>query len=121
MPIGGRSIISTAARTGLALAIGVAGNCLPFFLISWGEAHIDSALAAVLMAVMPLATLLLAESGAEEGTLVWAREQTKGRGRQVQAGLVSVSDSLGEAVAYHAAIHHTLAVVVDWVLVEPIQ
>lgn len=42
------------------LAVGLFGNALPFTLISWGEIRIDSGLAAILMAVMPLATLLLA-------------------------------------------------------------
>lgn len=41
-------------------AIGLFGNALPFTLISWGEVTIDSGLAAILMAVMPLATLVLA-------------------------------------------------------------
>jgi len=36
------------------------GNALPFTLISWGEERIDSGLAAILMAVMPLATYLMA-------------------------------------------------------------
>lgn len=36
------------------------GNALPFALIGWGEEKIDSGLAAILMAVMPLTTLLLA-------------------------------------------------------------
>ena len=36
------------------------GNSLPFFLISWGEAGIDSGQAVIMMAVMPLATLVLA-------------------------------------------------------------
>lgn len=36
------------------------GNSLPFFLISWGEEEIASGLAAILMAVMPLTTLVLA-------------------------------------------------------------
>ena len=36
------------------------GNALPFTLISWGEEVIDSGLAAILMAVMPLTTVLLA-------------------------------------------------------------
>jgi len=36
------------------------GNSLPFFLISWGVEGIASGRAAILMAVMPLATLLLA-------------------------------------------------------------
>lgn len=42
------------------LAIAVFGNCLPFYLISWGEQEIDSNLAGILMAIMPLATLTLA-------------------------------------------------------------
>lgn len=36
------------------------GNCAPFYLITWGQQYIDSALAGILIAVMPLATLLLA-------------------------------------------------------------
>lgn len=36
------------------------GNSLPFFLISWGVEAIPSGLAAILMAVMPLTTLVLA-------------------------------------------------------------
>ncbi|MEM8688824.1 MAG: DMT family transporter [Pseudomonadota bacterium] len=36
------------------------GNALPFALIGWGEEKIDSGLAAILMAVMPLTTLVLA-------------------------------------------------------------
>ncbi len=43
----------------LAFAIGFFGNGLPFILIGWGEQTIDSGLAAILMAVMPLATLFL--------------------------------------------------------------
>jgi len=42
------------------LAGAVFGNCLPFWLISWGQQGIDSGLAGILMAVMPLATLVLA-------------------------------------------------------------
>ena len=42
------------------LIIAVAGNCLPFWFISWGQKSIDSALAGILMAIMPLTTLLLA-------------------------------------------------------------
>ncbi len=36
------------------------GNSLPFFLITWGEVSIDSGKAAILMALMPLATVVLA-------------------------------------------------------------
>lgn len=40
--------------------VGVPGNALPFALIGWGELHISSAQAAILMGVMPVATFLLA-------------------------------------------------------------
>lgn len=40
--------------------IAVIGNLLPFSLITWGQRAIDSGLAGILMAVMPLATLGLA-------------------------------------------------------------
>jgi len=43
----------------LAFVVGMFGNTLPFALINWGERTVDSGLAAILMAVMPLATLLL--------------------------------------------------------------
>lgn len=42
------------------LAMALIGNALPFTLISWGQQRIDSALAGILMAVMPLVTILLA-------------------------------------------------------------
>ncbi|MFK8031291.1 MAG: DMT family transporter [Gammaproteobacteria bacterium] len=42
------------------LVIAVCGNVLPFNLISWSQQHIDSSLAGVLMAVMPLFVLTLA-------------------------------------------------------------
>jgi drug/metabolite transporter (DMT)-like permease len=41
-------------------ALAIVGNCVPFYLITWGQQFIDSALAGILMAIMPLATLLLA-------------------------------------------------------------
>ncbi|MBC8267993.1 MAG: EamA family transporter [Rhodospirillaceae bacterium] len=43
----------------LAFLMGIFGNGLPFTLIGWGEQTIDSGLAAILMSVMPLATILL--------------------------------------------------------------
>lgn len=36
------------------------GNCIPFTSITWGQQRTDSALAGILMAVMPLATMVLA-------------------------------------------------------------
>ncbi len=41
------------------LAIATIGNVLPFTLIANGQQHIDAGLSAILMATMPLATLLL--------------------------------------------------------------
>ena len=42
------------------LALAIVGNCLPFFLIAWGQEQIESSLAGILMGIMPLTTLLLA-------------------------------------------------------------
>lgn len=51
------------------MLIGLFANALPFTLISWGEQTIDSGLAAILMAVMPLTTLLLAHFFTEDEKL----------------------------------------------------
>ncbi len=40
--------------------LGVVGNCVPFYLITWGQQSVESALAGILMGAMPLATLVLA-------------------------------------------------------------
>jgi drug/metabolite transporter (DMT)-like permease len=53
--------------------IGLFGNALPFTLIGWGEVTIDSGLAAILMAVMPIATLVLAHFFAENERMNPAR------------------------------------------------
>ena len=53
--------------------IGLFGNALPFTLIGWGEVSIDSGLAAILMAVMPIATLVLAHFFAENERMNPAR------------------------------------------------
>ncbi len=62
-------LVLVAARKPLAggprawlffLAIALIGNCVPFWLISWGQQRIDSGLAGILMAVMPMTTLVLA-------------------------------------------------------------
>jgi drug/metabolite transporter (DMT)-like permease len=53
--------------------LGVLGNAVPFVLITWGQQFIDSALAGILMAVMPLATLVLAHF------LVRGERMTSGR------------------------------------------
>ena len=43
-------------------ALGLFGNTLPFFLISWGQQFIDSALTGILIATMPLTTIVLAHA-----------------------------------------------------------
>ena len=56
-----RSAFPVGARAwAYCFALAAFGNSLPFFLISWGEEAIASGLAAILMAVMPLTTLVLA-------------------------------------------------------------
>ena len=53
--------LPTGGRLWLLLrAIAFFGNALPFSLISWGQGYIDSSLAGILMAVMPLVVLGLA-------------------------------------------------------------
>jgi len=42
------------------LAMGFAGNVFPFFLITWGQLSVNSGIAGMIMAVMPLMTMLLA-------------------------------------------------------------
>ena len=54
-------VLPSPGRTWLPyIALAVLGNCLPFFLIAWGQQFIDSALAGILISIMPLATLVLA-------------------------------------------------------------
>jgi drug/metabolite transporter (DMT)-like permease len=43
-----------------SLAISLAGNCVPFCLISFGQQRVDSSLAGILMGIMPLTTMVLA-------------------------------------------------------------
>lgn len=67
------------------LLVGVVGMVVPFVLISWGEQHISSGLAAILVATTPLFTLLLA--------FVWTRDEHLGllRSLGVLLGFVGVA------------------------------
>ena len=69
--------------------IGLLGNILPFTLISWGEIHIDSGLAAVLMGIMPIITAMLAH--------IFIREEpfTRRVGIGIFLGFGSVATLLG--------------------------
>ena len=44
----------------LLFLLALTGNCLPFFVITWGQQFVDSSLAGILMAMMPLTTVVLA-------------------------------------------------------------
>lgn len=58
--IAGQEMPRGAHNWGLVVVTGLVGTALPFLLISWGQVRIDSGLSAILMAVVPLATYLLA-------------------------------------------------------------
>jgi len=54
---------------GYFLAIALVGNCIPFFLISWGQQRVESGLAGIMAAVTPLCVLLLAHYTLEDERL----------------------------------------------------
>lgn len=56
----GNSLRLPLENWGYFAVLAVIGNCVPFFLITWGQLSIDSGLAGILMAVIPLLTLLMA-------------------------------------------------------------
>lgn len=53
------------------MALGFFGNALPFYLIPWAQQDIPSALAGILLAVMPLSTVVLAHFFAGERMTGW--------------------------------------------------
>jgi len=55
------------------LAMGLLGTMLPFVLINWGETHIDSGLAAILMSAVPFSTVLMAHLFVHDEPLNWAK------------------------------------------------
>jgi drug/metabolite transporter (DMT)-like permease len=58
--LAGEKLVAQKAMWPTIFLAGFFGNALPFFLISWGEEQIDSTVAAILMAVMPITTVVLA-------------------------------------------------------------
>lgn len=56
----GQSLPRSPRVWGVVALAALFGSALPFTLIAWGEEQIDSGLAAILMGVMPLTTVLLA-------------------------------------------------------------
>jgi drug/metabolite transporter (DMT)-like permease len=53
----------------LLAVIAVIGNCLPFFLISWGQQHLESGLAGILTASTPLFVLIMAHFALDDERL----------------------------------------------------
>lgn len=56
----GERISSLLPYWPLLFFLALTGNCLPFFVITWGQQYVDSSLAGILMAMMPLTTVVLA-------------------------------------------------------------
>ncbi|MCP4765867.1 MAG: DMT family transporter [Gammaproteobacteria bacterium] len=65
----GQSFPRSARVWGGFLLMAIAGNALPFFLISWGQQTVNSGVAGMIMAIMPLMTMLLAHYLVEGETL----------------------------------------------------
>ncbi len=55
------------------MAMGVFNGVIPYTMITWGETHIPSGLAAILTAAMPLFTLLLAHWWTHDERLTWLK------------------------------------------------
>jgi drug/metabolite transporter (DMT)-like permease len=59
MKIRGERLPPWGPAWGWIFFVGLFGNGLPFTMLGWGQERIDSGMAAILMAIMPLSTLLL--------------------------------------------------------------
>jgi drug/metabolite transporter (DMT)-like permease len=55
------------------LLLGITNVAIPFFLISWGEQSIDSAVAAILDATVPLFTILMAHYFLRDDKMTWPK------------------------------------------------
>jgi len=65
----GQAFPRSARVWGGFLLMAIAGNSLPFFLISWGQQTVDSGVAGMIMAIMPLMTMLFAHYFVDGETL----------------------------------------------------
>lgn len=106
------------------ILLAVVGNSLPFWLISWGQQTIDSALAGILMAIMPLATLVMAH--------IWVTGERLTRNRALgfvlgfagivvlmgPAALAGLGGSAGRVLAQLAVLGGALCYAIQSVLVR---
>ncbi len=58
---------------GWIAAAAALGNALPFLLISWGQEVVDAGIASILMAVMPLSTIIMAHVFTRDEKLNWRK------------------------------------------------
>ncbi len=56
----GHRLPTAPSAWGFFLVLSLLGNCVPFFLISWGQQSVPSGMAGIAMAIVPLAVILLA-------------------------------------------------------------
>ena len=69
----GRKMPSSGAFWGAIFIMGVLNNMIPFSLIVWGQTHIESSLAAILNATMPIFSVILAHFMTREERLTVSR------------------------------------------------
>jgi len=116
--ITGRKLPQNPRTWGALLVLGALNNVLPFSLITWGQTHIDSSLAAILNATTPVFSVILAHF------LTWDEPLTKNRLAGVLLGWAGVAvlmgiDSLhgvgmktaGQAAVLGAAFLYSLAAI----------
>lgn len=135
--VGGRIVIATALIYGYLrltgetlpgpgrawlpmLVLAVFGNVLPFHLIAWAQLHIDSSLAGILMAVMPLFVLTLAHffvpgarltAGRLAGFVVGFAGVTVVIGPEFLRGLAGNTALLGTIAALGAALSYSVSTI----------
>lgn len=115
-----RSLPRTAVSWKQFAITGLTYNALPFFLLSWGQQYIDSALAAILVGVTPLFTMILARLFQADDHL--GREKIAGAvvgfggvfllfmpglWAGVQVTIWGMAAALGAAVSYAVAFVYT--------------
>ena len=99
------------------LIVGVTNIAIPFFLISWGELHIDSAVASILDATVPLFTILIAHFLLQDDKITIPKMSGLGVGF---AGIVilmskdigaSTSSLLGQVAVIVASIFYAISAI----------
>jgi drug/metabolite transporter (DMT)-like permease len=86
--------------------LGIVGNALPFFLISWGEQYTPSNLAAILMAIIPIFVVILAHLMTPDEKLTFGKSVGVGIGLIGVVVLVGVDalQGIGQSVIGQLAI-----------------